>query len=154
MSRRHVGIACIFGLVLGCGPTPDRSGDTPLVGVETRAETNAPNLVQEQDHDGEVEVESLSPLVVVTSMPIDGADPTSSETGVVVISRAGSEKPLARIACAFVSDVRVDEGGTEVTWIERAPLPAGGVAHLHTFDVATGVHLRFATDNPSWTTTR
>lgn len=154
MSRPHLGIACILGLVLGCGPTPDRAGDTPLVGVETRVDTDAPDLVQEQDHDGEVEVESLSPLVVVTSMPSDGADSTASETGVVVISRAGSEKPLARIACPFVSDVRVDDAWTEVTWIERAPLPAGGVAHLHTFDVATGVHLRFATDNPSWTTTR
>lgn len=159
MSRRLLGFPCIFALFLGCGPTPDRSSDTPLVGVETRVESDAQAVAGELDHDGEVEVESLSPavtlggsqLVVVTSMPFDGTASSPSETGVVVVTRAGSERPLARIACPFVSDVRVDDAGTMVTWLER---PLGGVSHLHTFDVATGVHLRFASDNPGWTTTR
>lgn len=159
MSRRHVGIPCIFALILGCGTTPELPGDTPVVGVETRLGADSLPVAGELDHDGEVEVEDLSPanafggppLVVVTSMPIDGADDSASENGVVVITRTGSEKPLARIACPFVSDVRVDDAGTVVTWLER---PLGGVAHLHTFDVATGIHLRFAPDNPGWTTTR
>lgn len=101
------------------------------MGPETRVEGVAPAL----DQDGPVEIENVAPapIYVVTQVSID--QDTRKESGVVLVMKTGSDEPLARIASAAISDLRVNDAGTEVTWLEGA--------HLHTYDVASGVHLRY-----------
>lgn len=134
MPSRRAAIACIFGLILSCGPAPEGPADTGFVGSETRVGVTAPPPAP-VDQDGPVEIENVVPpsIYVVTQVSIDHA--TRAESGVVLVMKVGSDAPLARIASASISDLRVNDAGTEVTWLEGA--------HLHTYDVSSGVHLRY-----------
>ncbi len=60
----------------------------------------------------------------------------------VEIWRVGETKPAAQVVSAFAADLIMDESGSKVAWLERAASD-DAPAHLHTLDVATGIHARF-----------
>jgi hypothetical protein len=62
--------------------------------------------------------------------------------GDVEIWRSGERTPAARITSAFVDNVILDEAGAKVAWVEYSGVMESA-AHLHTVDVATGIHVRF-----------
>lgn len=62
--------------------------------------------------------------------------------GVVEVWRLGESKPAARVTSAFVASAIMDPDATKIAWVEYTEEIES--AHLHTLDVATGVHVRFA----------
>jgi hypothetical protein len=119
--------------MLSCGQAPD----TSVVAPETQPVSAEEGVAPALDQDGPVEIENIAPtampIYVVTQVSID--QDTRKESGVVLVMKSGTDEPLARIASASISDLRVNEAGTEVTWLDGA--------HLHTYDVASGIHTRF-----------
>jgi hypothetical protein len=67
----------------------------------------------------------------------------SGAPAVVEIWRIGETRPAARIASAFVSNLIMDEAGSKVAWVEHSG-DVGAGAHLHTLDIGSGTHARFA----------
>lgn len=62
--------------------------------------------------------------------------------GVVEIWRLGDVSPSSRVRTAFVVSAVVNDEGTKAAWLERSDEIT--TVHLHTLDLETGVHARFA----------
>lgn len=62
--------------------------------------------------------------------------------GVVEVWRLGDVLPASRVRTAFVVSAVVNDEGTKAAWLERSEEIT--VVHLHTLDLETGVHARFA----------
>ena len=65
------------------------------------------------------------------------------EPGLVEVWRVGDTKPRSKTVSAYVDQVTVDADGSHVAWAETSG-EYDAPTFLHTLDVATGVHARFA----------
>ncbi|MBX3190773.1 MAG: hypothetical protein KF819_27495 [Labilithrix sp.] len=150
---------CVFVLFASCAPAGEGPADAPAVGVETHGEEAVSTPVARRsvvfadatgidivDHATFEVARSWVAGGEVTSSP-DGAvlaihrDARGDEPGVVEVWRVGDRGSRARFLSTSVSAVFVDDAGN-VTWREDAPRGA----QTHTFDLASGVHLRFPAD--------
>jgi hypothetical protein len=73
----------------------------------------------------------------------DGGIAAAYRDGVVEIWRAGDSSPAAHIASAFAANLIMDATGSKAAWVEHSGKPEER-AYLHTLDVASGAHARFA----------
>jgi hypothetical protein len=82
-------------------------------------------------------------LAVVYRDAIKGAKGDATAPGVVEVWRNGAVRPAIHLTSAFVTNLILDENATKVAWVEYSD-EYDARTQLHTLDVASGVHLRFA----------
>jgi WD40 repeat protein len=73
----------------------------------------------------------------------DGGIAAAYRDGVVELWRAGESSPAAHVASAFAANLIMDATGSKAAWVEHSGKPEER-AYLHTLDVASGAHARFA----------
>ena len=73
----------------------------------------------------------------------DGGIAAAYRDGAVEIWRAGDSSPAAHVASAFAANLILDATGSKAAWVEHSGKPEER-AYLHTLDVASGAHARFA----------
>jgi hypothetical protein len=73
----------------------------------------------------------------------DGSVAAAYRNGLVEVWRAGDSSPAAHVASAFTANLIMDATGAKVAWVEHSG-KSEERGYLHTLDVATGAHARFA----------
>ena len=73
----------------------------------------------------------------------EGGIAAAYRDGLVEVWRAGESSPAAHVPSAFAANLIMDATGSKVAWVEHSGQPEER-AHLHTLDVASGAHARFA----------
>ncbi|HSO32648.1 MAG TPA: hypothetical protein VLT33_09030 [Labilithrix sp.] len=91
-------------------------------------------------------------VVVVAHSGDKVAGEALAQPGLVEVWRSGETRPAARIASELVTNVVLDEAGHNVAWAEYSG-EYGAATHLHTLEVTTGRHHRFASQAKNCTLT-
>lgn len=167
---RWVSLA-VFALVCACGSPPEGDPDTSAVVAETRADAPrevAPAAGTDAAVVSVPTVKRANAADVVLALAAQMVDlpharvATSKDgrtfiafrdaerdehhvvtsPGVVEIWRLGDVTPSSRVRTAFVVGAVVNDEGTKAAWLERSEVIT--TVHLHTLDLETGVHARFA----------
>lgn len=106
-------------------------------------------VVSRSSFESELHVSNIGPWPRIHSST-DGKTfvVSSSPDGVVEVWHLGEEKPQAHIASAFVGHTLISDDGQRVAWTEYSGDPTTtrqvSIPAIHTLDLETGVHARFA----------